>query len=331
MDILTHGLLGGSLAQSIARRRALPAAALAGFAGGILADVDILVRSAEDPLLNLAFHRALTHWLIFIPVGGLIAALLVWPLLRRALPFARIYLFTFLGYATHALLDAGTSYGTHLLGPFSDARIAWNVVSVVDPVVTVLLLGGFGLALWRRSPWPARVGLLLALSYFLLGWEQRQRATEQVEQLAAARGHVIERIEVKPTLGNIVLWRSIYQSDGHYHVAAVRVGRELQVYPGGSLPALDLTEAVPALPRDSVLYRDILRFEHFSDGYLVWHPEHSGIIGDLRYSMQPDGLSPLWGIEIDTDRPQRHAPLHHFRSMDSKLRQRFLQLLGGTE
>lgn len=331
MDILTHGLLGGSLAQSAARRHTLAAAALAGFVGGILADVDILVGSADDPLLNLEFHRAVTHWLVFIPVGGLVAALLLWPFLHRKLRFPQIYLFATLGYATHALLDAGTSYGTHLPGPFSDARIAWNVVSVVDPIVTVLLLGGFGLALWRRNPWPARAGILLALCYFGLGWAQRERATERVEQLAAERGHVIERIEVKPTLGNIVLWRSVYRSEGYYHVAAVRVGREAQVYPGGSLPVLDPAEAVPELPRDSVLYGDIRRFERFSDGYLVRHPEQPEIIGDLRYSMLPDGLAPLWGIEVDPEQPQRHAPLHHFRSMDPELRSRFVRLLRGTE
>lgn len=331
MDILTHGLLGGSLAQSAARRHTLAAAALAGVVGGILADVDILVSSADDPLLNLEFHRALTHWLVFIPVGGLVAALLVWPLLRRHLRFARIYLFATLGYATHALLDAGTSYGTHLLGPFSDARIAWNVVSVVDPIVTVLLLGGFGLALWRRNPWPARVGILLALCYFGLGWMQRERATEQVERLAAQRGHVIERIEVKPTLGNIILWRSVYQSEGYYHVAAVRVGREPWIRPGGSLPTFDPAAAVPQLERDSVLYGDILRFERFSDGYLVQHPQRPDIIGDLRYSMQPDGLTPLWGIEVDVEQPQRHAPLHHFRSTDPELGRRFLRMLRGVE
>ncbi len=331
MDILSQGLLGAGLAQSCARRSTLVAATLAGLVGGVLADVDILIRSEHDPLLNLAFHRDLTHWLVFIPLGGLIAALLAWPLLRRRLRFKQLYLFATLGYATHALLDACTSYGTHLLEPFSEARIAWNVVSVIDPVVTLLLLAGVGLALWRHSPWPARAGILLMLCYFGLGWVQRERAAEQVERLAAARGHVIERLEVKPTLGNILLWRTLYRSGDEYHVAAVRIGRESRVYPGGSLPALDPTEAVPELDRDSLLYRDILRFARFSDGLLVAHPDYPQVIGDLRYSMLPDSLAPLWGIEVDPAQPRRHAPLRHFRSTDPALRQRFVDLLRGVE
>jgi inner membrane protein len=55
-----------------------------GMAGGLAADLDILIYSNTDPLLFLTFHRQFTHSLIFIPFGGLITALLVhWVLGRR--------------------------------------------------------------------------------------------------------------------------------------------------------------------------------------------------------------------------------------------------------
>ena len=37
-------------------------------------------------------------------------------------------------------------------------------------------------------------------------------------ELARSRGHSVERILVKPTLANLVLWRSVYLSDGVFHV-----------------------------------------------------------------------------------------------------------------
>ena len=41
------------------------------------------------------------------------------------------------GYATHGLLDACTSYGTVLFWPFSNERLTWNNISIVDPLLTI--------------------------------------------------------------------------------------------------------------------------------------------------------------------------------------------------
>ncbi len=40
----------------------------------VIPDMDVLIRSASDPLLAIEYHRHFTHALAFIPVGGLIAA-----------------------------------------------------------------------------------------------------------------------------------------------------------------------------------------------------------------------------------------------------------------
>ena len=41
---------------------------------------------------------------------------------------------------THPLLDAFTAYGTQLFAPFSDYRVAFNTISVADPIYTVPFL-----------------------------------------------------------------------------------------------------------------------------------------------------------------------------------------------
>ncbi|MGB1248508.1 MAG: metal-dependent hydrolase, partial [Chitinophagales bacterium] len=56
-----------------------------------------------------------------------------------------LWLFSFLALFTHVLLDAFTTYGTQLLLPFSDKRISFDSINIVDPVYTIpLLLGGLG-------------------------------------------------------------------------------------------------------------------------------------------------------------------------------------------
>ena len=107
---------------------------------GLLADADILIRSSSDSLLTIEYHRHFTHSLVFIPVGAAIAMLLLWPFVRRHLPAGRLYLFCLAGFSMSGVLDAFTSYGTHLFWPFSDERVAFNIISIVDPVFTLILL-----------------------------------------------------------------------------------------------------------------------------------------------------------------------------------------------
>ena len=332
MDPLTQGLLGAALAQSAAKPEETRIAAVIGAIAGISADLDVLIRSAADPLLTLEYHRHFTHSLLFVPVGAVVVALLLWPFLRSRATFGRIYIFAFLGYALSGVLDACTSYGTHLLWPLSDARIAWNLIAIVDPLFTLALLIAVAVALIKRLPGAAWAGLAFAGSYLILGWVQQQRAEGVIRELARQRNHQIERILVKPTLGNLLLWRGIYETADTFHVDAVRVGPgSVRVYPGGAtdrvVPERDLT----ALPGDSTGYRDALRFAEFSEGYTAWHPELPRLLGDVRYSMIPTSLVPLWGIVLEPDNVAAHARYRFFRELSEEQRERFVAMLLGRD
>lgn len=318
MDILTQGLLGASLAAAAAPRGQLRAAALSGFAAGMLADADALIRSRDDALLVLEYHRHFTHSLAFVPLGALLATALLWPVMRRHLPLPRLYLYALLGYALSGVLDACTSYGTMLLWPFSDARIAWSIVPIVDPVFSALLAVPLLVAMRRRRAAIARTGLALAAIYLALGVLQHQRALHAVDALAAQRGHSPQRVLVKPTLGNLVLWRAMYLHDQRVYADAVRVGVKASSYPGESAVLAPQAIGSGSSPQ--------ARFAAFSDGWLVADPRHPGRLGDARYAMLPNSLRPLWGIEVDSDGAA------HFvtdRSMSSAERARFVDMLLG--
>ena len=70
----------------------------------------------------------------------------------------------------------------------------------------------------------AGVGLAVAASYLALGAVQRGRAVDAQAALAASRGHQPERIEVMPTLGNLVVWRALYAWEGEIYADRIRVG-----------------------------------------------------------------------------------------------------------
>lgn len=332
MDLLTQGLLGGVLATSTAGRKETRSAAVVGFAAALLADADIFIGNSEDTLLNVEFHRHFTHALIFIPIGALLATLLLWPLLRKRLGFRRIYWYALLGYATSGLLDACTSYGTHLLWPFSDTRIAWSIIAIVDPVFSLLLLGAFILGFRYCQAKPARIGLGLAGAYLLVGMWQHQNALQVATELAESRGHPVQRILVKPTMANLVLWRSVYLSGDRFYVDAIRVGiNEERVYVGESAARFDPERDLPGLDAESMLSEDIGRFWKLADGYVIADPTRNRVLTDIRYSMLPTGITPMWGIDLNAASTAQHARFEVYRDRPENVRDLFLAMLLGRD
>ena len=332
MDLLTQGLLGGALALSVANKKEARYAAATGFAAALVADADILIGASGDPLLNLEFHRHFTHSLIFIPVGALIASMLLWPLLRKRLEFTRIYLYALLGYATSGLLDACTSYGTHLLWPFSDERIAWSIIAIIDPVFSLVLLIALILGLKHCKPEPARIGLALAGAYLLVGLWQHQNALQSATELARQRGHEVQRIIVKPTMANLLLWRSVYQSGDLFYVDAIRVGPgPARIYPGESAQMFKRERDRPELGPESVLSRDIERFSNLSNGYVVPDPGRANVLIDIRYSMLPISITPMWGIDLNVASNSQHAKFEVYRDRPDNARDLFFAMLLGRD
>ena len=330
MDIVSHAAIGAASALLASRPHEVRHAALAGAAAGLLPDADALIRSGDDALLYFEYHRHFSHSLIFIPIGALLVAALLWPLMRKSLAFARLYLFCCLGIALAGVIDACTSYGTHLLWPFADERIAWNFISVLDPVFTLLVAIPLIVALRRSRSILAGVGLALGALYLSLGWVQHQRALQLTDRYAAQHALESERVLVKPTFGNLVLWRGIVQTREHIHVAAIRpsIVGESRVYPGERAERFT-SDNYAALPTDSRLRSDLDRFAFFADELLSRSTADDTLIGDARYAMRPDSLRPIWSVRFAFNDPERRVEVVIDREMSKTDRAYFFDMLLG--
>jgi inner membrane protein len=330
MDPLTHGLVGAAAGQSFSEKATARSAAFCGAISGMMADLDIFIHSPGDPLFNIEVHRQFTHSLIFIPFGALIAAGLLWLILKKQLTFRQIYLFSFAGYATSGILDSFTSYGTQLLWPFLETRFAWNVISVVDPLFTLGVILLVGTAIWNRKKVWLWITWGWIVIFLLFGALQNSRAASAAEQLAEVRGHQPEEFVVKPTIGNQILWRANYIYDGRIYTDAIRTGifSRTEIYEGTSSPRI-LVERDFSEFEHTTLYNDLIRFKKLSENYLVRHPDKPDIIGDGRYSMLPTEMVPLWGVQVDTTRTDHHLPFLYFRDAGSEVRQKFTDMLLG--
>ena len=325
MDPVSQGAIGATFAVATVRRNKVASIALIGALAGLAPDVDVFFQSASDPLLFLEYHRQFTHSLVFIPVGALIVALLARFLLRPDLDWRTIYLSALAGYATHGLLDSFTSYGTQLFWPFSDYRVAWDNISIVDLLFTLPLLVTILIAIKRRSNFFGVIGMSWALAYLLFGFSQYNRAMGLAESLAESRGHEIQRLDAKPSFGNSLLFKTIYETNGFYHVDSIRVGFDVLICEGTSIEKLNLDTSFPGLDLGSRQFLDVERFRWFSDNYLAVDSKNR--IFDMRYSMLPNEIDPMWGITLDLKNPSEHVQWWTDRSLTSDERSRFFGLL----
>lgn len=308
MDPVSHSLFAGAWASSRTDVRASAAVVAVGACAGLAPDLDTLIRSSTDPLLFLEYHRQFTHALAFVPFGALACTLLLYRWARTRLSFRETFFACLIGYASHGLLDACTSYGTQLLWPFSDARIALSIVSVVDPAFTVPIFVLVALALRRKRAEYAQIAAAWALVYLSFGAVQHWRAGIAGADVAAGRGHAPARLEVKPALGSLFLWKVIYEYDGRYYVDAVRTGLMPTVYAGDSSAKLDLERHFPWLLAGTRQALDVERFRNVSDGFLALDAAAPNRIIDMRYSMVPNEISGFWAIVLDpAAEPDEHV------------------------
>ena len=330
MDPISQGTVGAVFAQSAANKNNIAIIGVVGFFAGLAPDLDVFIRSSTDPVLFLEYHRQFTHSLFFIPFGALIVSVFLFPLVRKSLSFKATYVASFLGYATHGLLDACTSYGTLLFWPFSNERITWNNISIVDPLLTIpaIILLIVAVKTSRRLFSIFAVGWIVF--YLALGLVQYERALSAGLKLAQLRGHSAERMTLKPSFGNLILWKSIYQYEDRFYVDAIRAGRVLTWCFGESIKIFDYQYHLSDLEKNSQQMRDIERFRWFSQDYLGFDGDKN-LVTDVRYSMIPNQIAPMWGLVIDEWKStNEHAVWWTSRDLNDESLSLFAEMLFGN-
>lgn len=328
MDPLSQGVVGVTVPQALLKKNQYMGwGFLFSFLAGMAPDLDVVIRSSTDPLLFLEYHRQFTHSLAFIPIGGFICAVFFHFSFRYRMPFKLNYIYSVLGYGTHGLLDACTTYGTQLFWPFTNERVSWNNISIIDPLFTLPLLVLIIISLVKRNPFISKVALVYGLSYLLLGVVQRERAMNIGWEIAKERQHQVVKMDAKSSFANLLLWKVIYQTEDRYYVDAVKVGFKTKIYPGDSLQKLNIQRDLPWLAKGSQQMIDLERFRWFSQGYLAKDPHQDDFVFDVRYSIVPNEINGLWGIRLSRFDQDKHISYEATRDLSSKTRADFFKML----
>jgi membrane-bound metal-dependent hydrolase YbcI (DUF457 family) len=145
MDPITHGITGALLGKGFFSKREARVGIFAATLGAVFPDVDVFIEAfSHDPLAIVKYHRGITHSFAGLPF---FAAFLAWLTRRIARRFGMeaptwpvLTLIYGVGIASHIILDGMTSFGTRMWTPFSQERVSWDLLFIIDFTFTAIVL-----------------------------------------------------------------------------------------------------------------------------------------------------------------------------------------------
>ena len=290
MDSLTQIVLGAAFGEAALGKKIGNKALLFGAIGGTIPDLDVFVGRLiyNNEIDIMAFHRGFMHSVLFSIIGAFVFGWLVYYFYnsgKRKQSTTRkdwIWLF-FLSLFTHPILDSFTPYGTQLFAPFSDYRVAFNNISVVDPVYTIpfficmIVLMCYKRNTSKRKLW-LKLGLGVSSVYMLLTFVNKVYINSVYKESLKSEGITYVRFQTQPSVLNNVLWYGVAETETDYYV--------------GFYSLLDRSSKVETwskLPKNhhlsSAYNRDIATLTWFSNGYYNLIEKEDNVLryNDLRY------------------------------------------------
>lgn len=195
---------------------------------------------------------------------------------------------------THPILDCFTNWGTQIWQPFSDIRIQWNTVSVVDPLYTVpfaiclIIAANFV----RHNTWRAAmtwVGIIWSCGYLGYTYWHKQTVERSFKQELLSRNITYQRFQSNPSLFNNIVWTVLAETDSVYYFGLYGFNdRQPRVRPLSVLPKNHYL--LDHIPNDDRAKKFLL---WFSNGYYNVLPYNGDTlqVNDLRFGLLGDTLT----------------------------------------
>jgi membrane-bound metal-dependent hydrolase YbcI (DUF457 family) len=199
MDTVTHGLTGWLIARALPSDAHRKEATVAVVIGSVLPDADN-VASLLGSELYLRLHRGISHSLAGMAVTSILVALLLYRF-GKWKDLKKLYLLVLLGHLSHIALDLLNAYGTQIFQPFSDARLSFDLLFIIDLAFTGIIV--LGLLLSRYRPSRARAALAVLAAYVGFAAFLHVRAEDAVREAAVRHGVPVISSWALPRLGEI--------------------------------------------------------------------------------------------------------------------------------
>ena len=288
MDSLTQIVLGAAVGEAVLGRKVGNKAVLYGAIAGTIPDLDTFASYFTDTITAIEWHRSLTHSIIFALLAAPLFGFLISKIERKSgVGWQDWTKLMFWGLFTHPLLDCFTTWGTQLFWPL-ETEIAIKSIFVIDPLYTVPFLIFLILAMRQPKGSPKRrkynrLGLLISSGYLVLSLIFKSIAFQNFTHSLEQQGIFYERIEVRPSPFNIILWNANVEVDDAFLTGDYSLFDDEMV----RFEAFPKNHHYLGRLRDN---KNILRLIEISNGWFIITEENGQLFfNDLRFGqMDPE-------------------------------------------
>ena len=231
MDSLTQIILGAACGEAVLGKKIGNRALLFGAIGGTIPDLDVFIGRLlyQNEIQAMAFHRGFMHSIFFAIIGCFVFGWLTYKLYdfgkRKQITTLKDWVLLFFwSIFTHPILDCFTPYGTQLFTPFTNYRVAFNNISVADPLYTVpFLLCMIVLMFYNRErtrrKWWLKAGIYTSSAYMIFTIANKFHMDAVFEKSFINKGIPYTRFSAQPTIFNNILWYAVAETETQYHLA----------------------------------------------------------------------------------------------------------------
>ena len=216
MDPLTHGIIGLGISTLSGEPAGINPITIGAILGAMSPDIDIVVKYWGD-YKYLKHHRGPTHSIISLLAMSLLITTGLF-LIFNDYSFFRIFLWTFIGSASHTFFDGLNSYGVRPFMPFSKKKVLSNVLMLYDPILTVLSLTLVFLPVTREIK--AIIAVSTVAIYIILRLIARDRVYRFLFKKYSLN-ILTDTIHVLPDLVNFFKWDFIIKAENYKVVGKI--------------------------------------------------------------------------------------------------------------
>jgi inner membrane protein len=284
LDTLTHTAIGICTGHLIAGKQLGRKAMLFGAIANNLPDIDVIANLWASDTRVLLLHRGITHSFLANIILTLLLALCFERWYSKYGVSRKKWLLLFgSGLALHLFTDALTSYGTGWFEPFSQARISFNTIFILDPFFSLPLLLSAIVAVFLKPGSPAGIkwckfGLIISFVYLSFTIVNKLYVNSVVEKNLRAQQINYSDYLATPTPLNNFLWYIVAKNGNGFDIGYYSIFDETNDISFRHLPKND---SLLNFPCDTEAVKDLLRF---SKGYCCFRLENDTVIlSDMRF------------------------------------------------
>jgi len=338
MDLLSQGLLAATSPTSFNKKKQNRGKLFfCLFLVGLFPDIDVLFSNANNPLSELDLHRQFSHSFILAPIFSILLSFIFKITFLKKEKFTCMYLLVLLAYTSHILLDSLTSYGTSFLWPISTQKYSFNLISIIDPIYTSILLL-CALFYFLKKTILQRIFFLLSISYLASSFIIKNNIKNSFNKLTQQRQHQVIKSVIKPSFGNIILWRSVYLHKDKIYADAYRFqlfkpNKIIQGDEKSRFHLKQLGQSFQNVKRNDYLIIDRYIKQHSNDFVsLTKAPDSSEYyFNDERFSLLPHKLNPVWALKWSPQKSRlKRFKMTYFRKFSQDQKDEFFKILRGN-